>query len=326
MEGAKVEGFKLYVGFTEGQILAVSPDNAGLEKLGRTIKEDAEEIEYVKDKEVTKVVGDEEFVSTVKQAQIDFHIRATGVNAPKMMFKRSFFMRDVDTFSEKTNKYQFVNQVGESAWAEDKSQLTENFTKFRSKIKDTNNYKVIGDKKYRVAKKGEADVLAYVRTWLSGFNYFDPTTNIFFSVENVFKGKFKEFQEQIGNGFDMPVVECLTVRRNEEDGKEYQGVWKTALKSITDKKSTMSTIRGLDFNNPTLARWMAEKKDAKTNPKGRYLNDIEKVAIEMTQGEYNCKDFFHLGVIKPYDAQDYLPNTDGVLATVNELDEDNPNY
>lgn len=269
---------KLYVGFAQSRVVGINPTNAELaELLGTEVDESREEIEYTKDKD------------GVKQVRIDFWMEEMTTN---YLYKRSFFLEDRDVVTkpkegredEFVEKKQYVNQTGDSFYTDDADELPDYFTKFQKNTSKTDKTKIVyGDKAYRVAKVGEADLLAFIKVWLYELDYWDVDTSILLDTKKLFKGNFKELQEQVGGDLEASVVDPLGVKIDSKDGeeKQYQDVYKQALPGYLIK-----TIKNLKITPAIIEKWRAEKKDKNTNPSGRYLKDYEQLIVDITDRTY----------------------------------------
>lgn len=310
MQGKKKESTerKLYTGFTNSTAELVCPTNEELREIGYNIDDKKEEIEYVKDKE------------GVTQVRIDFHMKeiTTGY-----MYKRSFFLEDRDVVTKIKDsmteeeiedfvpKSQYVNQIGDSFYSESASKLSDFFTKFQKNTSKTDKTKITyGEKKFRVAKVGEADLMAFIRTWLNEFDYWDADTNILLNTKKLFNGDFSEIQEHVGGEWEASVVDTLGVKLDTKDGerKEYQDVYKTALPGERYK-----VLKGLKITKELAAKWRAEKYNKNTNPKGRYLKDYEQLVVDMTDPQYPWSREFELTTFKEYDSSKSFAAGDAVL-------------
>lgn len=294
MVGEKRESIvrDLYVGFTQSRVIAINPDLTKLEELGYNT-EDKEEIEYCKEKD------------GVKTARIDVYFEEVKTG---YKFKKAFFLEDenvtqkakddwsdeqIEAFNPKT---QWVNQVGDSQWVLDEKDLPKRFTHFTKKNKNTEEVEVYGDKEYRIAKRGEVDLMGFLKDWLD-FNFFSANTNILLDTKKMFNGNFKELQEQVGGEYALNTVQLLQVRTVDKEGEinQYQSVWKDSLPGYI-----MEVIRTIKFSEENIQKWKNEKYNKNDNPKGRYLKKHEEFAINVT-GEYGSKDYFELVPFKKYD-------------------------
>lgn len=310
MQGDKREviSSELYTGFFEGKVIAISPDKEKLEELGFSPEK---EPEYTKDKDGTDTV------------RIDFLFKdvKSGHN-----FRKSFFLENSDVCQKAKDdwdeeqladfvpKYQWVNQVGDSTWAADEADLTSRFTKFQKTDKDTKEVEIYGDKEYRIAKVGEADLMKFIRDWQGKFNYFSVNTNILLDLKKLFQGKFGELQSEIGGEFETTTVELAEVRTVDKEGEinQYQSLWKESLPGYM-----MKVIRNTKFTEDNIQKWAGEKK-TKDNPDGRWLKRHEQFAVDIS-GEYGSKNHYELVPLKKYDQE-------GDLAVKGETPKETPAY
>lgn len=302
MQGKKREKIekKLYVGFAQSRVVAVNPDNSEIADIyGFDVDEDKPEVEYTKDKDG---------VDTVR---IDFIMEELGSS---YIYKRSFFLenKDVETKPKEGQedgfvpKKQYINQTGDSFYVDDEENLPTYFTKFQKNTSKTDKTKIIyGDKAYRVAKVGEADLMDFLKKWLSALDYWDAETSILLDIKKLFRGNFSELQEQVGGDLEGNVVDILGVKPDKDDDeKYYQDVYKTALPGYLWK-----VIRNTKFTPEVIEKWRAEKKDKNTNPDGRYLKEYEQVAVDITDPTYPWSREFELVPFKEFD-----PNTSFVAS------------
>jgi len=303
MQGNKKEAFesKLYVGYTEARVVMVNPDNEELEKNGYN-REEKDEPSYVKEDE------------GVRKLRLDFYFTD---KLKTIKFKKSFFLEEKDVAQkvkedmseeEKADfipKFQWVNQVGESSWATDEASLPTRFTKFTRKNKATGETEVYGDKKFRIAKAGEADLLDFITKWQGNFDYRSVNTDILLDLKKLFNGNFRELQDGVNSEFATSTIELLTVKTVEgEDGpKEYQNVWSESLPGYTGK-----VLKNISFSAEKAEMWKNEKK-TKDNPEGRYLKNYEQFAVDL-YGQYGCKDYFEVVPLKEYDPSENLAVND----------------
>lgn len=289
----------LYTGFAEAKVIAVCPDKEKLEELGFSPEE---EPVYTKDKD------------GVDSVRIDFLFKEVKSG---VIFKKAYFLEntdvcqkakedwDEDQLADFVPKYQWVNQTGDSQWAADESDLPTRFTKFQKKNKSTEEVEIYGDKQYRIAKVGEADLLNFIKKWQGKFNYMSVNTNILLDLKRLFAGKFSELQEGVGGEFQDNTVELLEVRTVDKEGEvnQYQSVWKESLPGYL-----MPKVRNTKFTEENISKWAAAKK-TKDNPSGRYLTKYEQFAIDVT-GEYGSKNFFELKPMVKYSAEGDLAVAD----------------
>jgi hypothetical protein len=315
MQGTKKEltgGSKqLFIGWSEGRILSINPSLDEAEKVGVNIGE--EELEYVKENN-----------EGIDVARIDFWLEDVK-NGYK--YKKSFFIEnsvaetkpkdgEEDSFKKKT---QYVNQVGDTMWVENKKELNERFTKFRKKVKGggADEYEIYGDKVSRIAKRGEGDLMDFVRKWMAGCDFYDVDTNILLDMKKIFAGNFKELKEQVNGQFTLldrggkeypsTIVNVLEIKvvDGEEGPKEYQNVWRRSVAGWQ-----MKSIRNTKFTRDNIAKWAKEGK-GKHNPEGvRWLKDYEKLAIEISTGEYKSKNFYSLEPIHEYNSEENFVASD----------------
>lgn len=294
----------LYYGFTEANIVAVNPDYKQICSLyGSEPKEDGKEPSY----EGTTKTGNDDYVV------VEFWLQSS--TPEKQLFRRRIMLTDKEVES-KSGKKQYVNQAGQSAYADNEKNLQEFFTKFQEADptdpeKDWIKKKKINvaDKEYRVAIQGEADLYDMLSKWLgrvklSGKDNDGVYANILVDKKKMFRNIDKwvdsELRGLIGNEeYVTPVVENLTVKTDAE-GKHYQNVWKTLPSTIKDGARYSSTI--------SVIRVCAASNSWDKNP------TLKKYVAEMTTGDYPCNDAYNLGMLQEWDPN----NPSNPISSTNE--------
>lgn len=245
--------FSKYVGVFNATVAAVNPTKEELGKLLNTTIE--------KDPEYTGVNND----SGAKRVTISFWLKEETIGS---LFNVRFNLEDT-VVESKTGKTQFINTIGSTSYAEDKSQVP-------SFITDNN-------RDVRAAKKGEELLYKFLRSWLSNLNYEDESTELMLDWKKLISGKVTELEEAIKN-FPAQTVCSLATIRTADDGKEYQAVYSYEfLPSFA-----------LDcFNGKA-------KKQYKS---------VDKFIAKVTDAEYGCKDFYELKPLVEYDPTKNVINT-----------------
>lgn len=181
-----------YVGMFNAKVIAVNPNTEELGKiLGTTIAKDPEYMgENAEGKpKVTLSI----WLQDTKTAEV-FNVR---------------FNLEDSVVESKTSKYQFINDIGSTSYAE-----TEN---------DLPSWFVTRD--YRKAKKGEEIVYKFLRAWLSNLEYNDPSTELKLDDwKKLMKGNMSEIKDVIAANTDQEIC-CLATIRTADDGNEYQSIY-----------------------------------------------------------------------------------------------------
>lgn len=322
----------LRTGWAESRVIAVNPTADELEKIGIAAEE---EPNYQKEKDGETITWIDFWMEELK----------TGYK-----YKRTFFLQDTPAktspkedqkdFVEKT---QYVNQIGDNAWAVNKKELKEGFLKFRKKVKGSDEYEIGGDKVFRVAKKGEADLMTFIKMWMSGCDFRDEETNILLDMKKIFNGNFKEIKEQVDgefttsdrNGKEYPstIVDLLEVKTVVKDGepRDYQSVWRRPIagwmmKTIRNTKFTKENIAKWKADNDKMAEWNKAGKKGKSPEGARWLKDYEKLAVEISTGEHRSKNFYSLELAHEYDPNQNFVSSGAAVTTegsdVSDTDDD----
>lgn len=247
------KNYTKYVGLFVANVVAVNPTKAELEKLlGTTVEKDPE---YTGSNDTTGA----------KKATLSFWLKE---EKNDHLFNVRFGMEDVVMVS-KTGKTQFINTIGSTSYAEDKSQLPDFFTE--------------NGRSVRPAKKGEELLYKFLRAWLNNLPYDDPNTELILDDwKKLISGNTKELRDAISN-FQGQTVGALATIRTTDDGKEYQAVYSYEFLPTYAIEAFFSG-----------------------NKKG-YKN-IDKFITKVGDREYGCKDYYELCPLKEYDPSKNVVN------------------
>jgi hypothetical protein len=264
--------FQLKVGLAEVEVSAINPSREELnELLGKEDSDDDKEIEYQKEVELT--IGDTEKKEKFKSSNIVFWVAEvkTGTKFPIY-----FTLIDRDVVS-KSGKTQYINSVGDTAYAESEDNLPDfftHFTDFKTKVKK-------GEKSYREAIMGEEQLYAFLKSWLK-FDFWDPSTEVILDKKKLMKGNVKELTSLIDTDDVGSVVISVEIKTKEVEGevKEYQ----TVNNKVFLPGSYMKTIN----------------LKAATKPKAlqRFVDSLS--------GEYGSKNYYILEPLRDYDSSENI--------------------
>ena len=241
----EVKNFSKHVGMFNANVVGVNPTK---EELGKILGTELE-----KDLEYTSENTD----TGAKKVSISFWLREAKTG---QHFNVRFNLEDT-VVESKTGKTQFINSIGTTSYAEDKSALPEWFT--------------AGNRDIRVAKKGEDLLYKFLRNWLSNLNYEDESTELSVDWKKLISGKTNELRDAI-SGFEEQQICALATVRTAEDGKEYQGVY------------SYEFLPGYAL-------------DCFNGKKAKPYKSVDKFIEKITDSEYGCKDFYVLQPLTEYD-------------------------
>jgi hypothetical protein len=191
------ESKQLRVGFVEGKVLCINPNNEEFEEiLGITLKEESKATEYL---------GESKDGNTSLRVDFWFEDVKTG-NKDKV----TFFLEDKERENKDGTKKQYINSVGTCTWSDDEDNLPSWF-----------------GKDYRVAHQGEEEFYNFIKFWLAGLDVSDGGAELSFNWKNLMKGNLKEVKEQLNGEYDKTVGLLLEVKSVDKDGetKNYQSVY-----------------------------------------------------------------------------------------------------
>lgn len=279
---------ELVVGLAEVKVVAINPTlEEYKETLGIELKEDSKAANYLgESKEGNTTLRLDVWVETVKS---------------KKKYKITYFLENkkkenkIKEGEDKAKKYQYINEIGSTSWAEDENDLQTWFKK----------------KDYRVAFVGEEELYSFMRAWLSKLDYTDPSTQILVDWKTLMKGNTKELRAQINGAYASTFVPLFGVKNveKEEDGgvtiKKYQTIYNKAFLPTYAFKS----MRLVDYDDEAnLAKLQAKEERAKID-KTIKLGAHERFVLAV-KGAYGCKDSFVLKDLTDYDPSKFLESSE----------------
>jgi len=277
--------FTRKVGLFEANVIAINPTVEEFKtKLGIELKEDSKAAEYLG----TNKESGNTFL------RIDVWLKE--VKDPLMQpFKVSFFVEDKVRENKDGTKKQYINTIGNCAWAADPNDLPDWFAA----------------REYREANVGEEELYEFIRVWLSELDYRHADTSLMVEWKKLMKGNTKDLKDQIDGEWCKSLVALATVITREKDGevKEYQNVYNKGFLS----PYSLRNFKLIDYSNKKVLTELQAKKSKDLKPHERFV-------LKVT-GEYGCKDFYILRDIQDYTSEDNL-----VASNDTKIDDEDGDY
>lgn len=245
--------YSKYVGMFNATVVAVNPSK---EELGQLLNTTIE-----RDLEYTGVNND----NGAKKLTVSFWLKEENTGN---LFNVRFSLEDT-VVESKTGKTQFINTIGTTSYAIDKSAVPDFLT--------------AGGRDIRPAKKGEELLYKFLRAWLSNLNYEDESTELCVDWKKLISGRVNELREAIDN-FGSQTVCCMATVRTADDGKEYQGVYSYEFLP-------------------------AYALDCFTGKAKKTYKVVDKFIDKVNDPEYGCKDYFQLKPLAEYSPEANIVNT-----------------
>jgi len=214
IKGKSSQELSKFIGLAEVQVKAVNPTRKQInEILEIDDKEDDKEVEYLSEDQDGN-----------KRVRLSFWLREVKTGR---YFVQNIFILDKESVSKAGNK-QYVNSTCDTFFCDSEENLPLWFTHFTVKDDETNDYKVIGKKDYRLALVGESELCSLLKVWLGNIrSWRDPSTYVSVDVKRLLRSDFSELREIIGSGYDTSFTVLLGVRTDTDDPtKQYQEIYK----------------------------------------------------------------------------------------------------
>lgn len=216
-ESKEVQEFKKYIGVASSHVLAVNPSKAKLDELMGF--ESSKDPEYVVDGE------------DGKEARITFIVKTDpeANNGVELVSRAMFVLRNAPDYNRDHTKVRAIDGYGNTTWA-----LVDDVKAGKKLQSNGKDLKI--DTKYRMACVGEADLVAFLKTYLGVqdvFKYVDGSwvkkendSDYLFGLDHIkdyFKGDFSELKDALKLQPNNK-VKLLYGVRTADDGKTYQAV------------------------------------------------------------------------------------------------------
>ena len=259
------------VGVSEFTVVAVNPEKEEIATL--TGYADAKEETYLKE-------------NTDGIPQVAIHIYLKDVNDGAIV-KARFQITKKENVNKTGTKKQFINKIGNTAWAENKDA-------FKNMINDgslsegyRNSLKAFVKREFRAAYQGEDRLYSFIQKY-SNLDLRDSETEISYPLADLFKGNFKELRKDLLSikgrvtGVYEIVAKITEEHVDEQSGevvpksaKFYQGIYGEFL-----EKGFSEYFNG--------------------NTGSSYIDKVIKNFKEKVSGEHGSKNFFVLGPVRDF--------------------------
>lgn len=285
MHSEKRTVFNKYVGVGNFKVLAFNPTREQLNKmLGSDVEE---EIEYTKEDCEIKI-GEESIFC--KAVFVDAWLEE---QVTKTKHKIRFTIYDTPRLTKNGEKYQYINQVGQSSWTDEPENLPEFFTHF--KVKENDGSFSFVKKDFRKAYRGEEQLIKFLVAWLELSPFMQKNTIFVEDTKRFWKGDMTELNALI-NDFEDTTVMALMGIRLKEDGtetKEYQAYSQVAFCPGRFYK----IFRSLYVNKEDKAEALEDiSRDKK-------LYSLNKFIVDNSDTENGFKDFYLMDEIQVYNPE-----------------------
>lgn len=262
---------KKKVGLFAGNVIAINPDiQEYKEILGIDLKDDSKATEYLGESKEGN-----------KQLRINFWLEDIKT---KEKFAVAFFLEDKEKTNKDGNKSQYINNIGQTSWAQDVNDLQEWF-----KARDP-----------RVAKVGEEELYSFLTTWLGKLDFRDPAALLSIEWKKLMKGNVSDLKAEINGEYSQPVVCMAEVKTVVKDGetKEYQAIYNRAF------------MPEYALKNFKLTDYSKEEEKQKIKAKAPKERKVHERFVFNISGEYGSKNFYKFKELADYDPAENIVSSD----------------
>lgn len=283
--------FNKYVGAGEVEVLAFNPTVAQLDKLlSREVKEDREEIEYVKEDVTVKYKKDGEEKETVAtRVNIDVWVKEKTTST---ISKIRFMLTNFPAYNGEGTKVQYINCIGQTTWIPlgEEDNLPQWFTHFTVTDRVTKEKSYV-PKDYREAKRGEAELYDFLVKW-TNLNVWDTTQSIFIdNTKKFWRGDMSELNSLIPIFEDQTVIVQFgvrTVTTTDEQGNEVTNEYQSVFNKAFCQGSLMNKF---NFHKRNKFEGLSSDKSA---------YNLNKFVETVKDEQYGFKDFTILDNFQVY--------------------------
>lgn len=226
---------------------------------------------------------------------INFLLEGDGPDTGKF-FDARFRITDKEATNKEGTKNQYVSATGDTSWVDDPKNLEEWFVNYQEETeKGSGVYRSTDAKPYRKALQGEADLMNFMKAWLSNSKL--SGNGILLDMKSLFRNvdKFvrKELVSEINKDSSENVTDCViclaTVYTKEKDGeiKHYQNLYKEYLPG---------------YNGYTIKQVIS---GINTNWEGVKMKGLKKW-YKAVNGEYGPKDAYSLTTLQVFHPNNHI--------------------
>lgn len=283
--------FTKKVGVFEATVVCINPTAEEYTTLIGELKEDSKETEYL---------------GTSRDNNISLRIKIWLQSKDGSKFPLTFFLEDKQRENKDGTKVQYINAVGNTAWAEDENSLRT----LASESNPNEGYRKMMNefvkREFRVAYFGEEALYNFLHSWLGKLDYYNVETTLEIEWKKLMKGNVKDLKDQVDGEWCTPVGALATIDTTEKEGeiKEYQGVYNKAFLPAFSLKF----FRLIDYTKPEVIAALSVKKS-------RDLKSHERFILNVIDGEHGCKNYYVLKELQDYEAGDNLVASDKPIST-----------
>lgn len=290
--------FTRETGFFEGEVIAINPEKAELEKLLGTEIEG--EVEYLSTEDIDGKI--------INRAQIVFWVKDVITN--KLRPAR-FFLKDLNRTNsiteeerekgDKVDKKQYINSVGVTTWTDKVENLPDWFTQ----------------RSYRIAKVGEEELYNFIQSWLNKLDRFDADTSLSFDFKKLISGDVRDLKEQMKGEYDGTITCLVTVRKVSKEGEEdkfYEQIYSRKFMPgfVWQKRLKENKVKHV----PVDATFIQKAKSADRKKRSSF----QKFVLEVTDSQFGVKDFYSLEGLETFNPEN------NPIASGKALVEDDTSY
>lgn len=217
----EANSFNLYTGLGSSYVLAVNPDKAKTDELMGFESQNAPEYTGSND--------------NGKFARVTFIVRTDPEQCKGVTITNriTFTVYNAPAYNRDKTKVQVIDRFGNATWA------TVEDAKAGKKLLSANGNPVKIADNYRIAYRGEADLIDFLKSYLGirdAFEYVNGTFALRSGVDladydcglehikDLFAGNFKEIQDDIALQPNNKILLLYGIRTNAETGRKYQTI------------------------------------------------------------------------------------------------------
>lgn len=233
------KSFEKNVGLFEAEVMKFNPSKEEIEKLFGI--PEAKEPEYLRVKD------------GVQLSRISIWLKDVD---GKGIFPLNITLRDELRENKDKTKFQYVNSIGNTTWADSEETLPTWFTD--------------GGHTYRKAYGGEEELYAFLRSWLGGLDLRDAESVLELDFKKLMRGNVKELVDLQNTPYAKTVVALATIRtadNSQGESTDYQQVYNRDFLP----GYTMKFFRLSGSKRPKM---------------------VDKFIDRVTDPDYGCKEFY----------------------------------
>lgn len=279
-------------------VLGVNLSNEELKEHGFYVKEGDENVER-------EFTGDKEGVDTVR---LEFACQSVVNENDRKKF--SFFLENEVRQNKTATLTHFINSQGAISWSTNPDKYVGINTEYDVYFTGLNNVLTP-----RPALKGEEELMLFMKSVFANMDWKAGATLVY-DTKKWFKGNFNELNKDLQTEFASSVIVANTIKEKQADEgvKHVESFYNKAFAPGSYWKFLVNKKEFTETDAESIQKRFDTNKTKKDRKEKSYINPLETLVMKMSDVEHGCKDTMYLGILKPFNAEDFVATSSNTVS------------